>query len=544
MLTAAGPWRRGAALFACALAGACASPQEKADEIRQDVVATATEVGAGPKAAPARTFTSFTPALRCMDNLMITYGVKGVTALVEDLHDATKKVNAGTRDMLISSVSDMTRRSNAIRLVAYGADSANVIGFLREAERKSAYQNVPDYGVRGSISQLDENLARRTDNLGLQIGPVGGGRSNMGAAQVLAVDLTVIRTEDLSVVPGVASRNSVMIVREGQGVDANASGSWHSQGLSLNFERGLERNEGTTQALRGLIELASIELFGRLLKIPYWTCLGADAANEAVANEITDWYYALYGSPGALVTYFQWQLKVRGVYGGEVDGEADESLRDAVGAYRKALSLDPAPRLDQEFFAAYLKADHVAAGAAARAIVASAPRAQARLRPPTPQPQATAPAPTAPLPEPQAGEPLALTLTGNSANWVFLRGEEIRLTLGVNRAAHVACWSQDETGGVARFYPNRFAPPAAVQPGASLQIPGAMPFKLVANRKGLKERVLCAASARDFLGGLPARVVGNDFDRLPVQSLDEVAKVLESAGSAAVATRMVDVLVR
>lgn len=536
--------RRLAALVACALAGACASPQEKAEEIRQDVVATAREASAGPKAAPSRSFTSFTPALRCMDNLMVTYGVTGVTALVEDLHDATKKVNAGTRDMLISAVSDMTRRSNAVRLVAYGADSANVIGFLREAERKSAYQNVPDYGIRGSITQLDENLARRTDNVGVQLGPVGGGRSNLGAAQVLAVDLTIIRTEDLSVVPGVASRNSVILVREGQGVDANVSGSWKSEGLSLNFERGLERNEGTGQALRGLVELASIELFGRLLKIPYWTCLGADASNEAVAAEITDWYYALYGSPGALVTYFQWQLKVRGAYDGEIDGEADESLRDAVSAYRKALGLDPAPRLDQEFFAAYLKADHAAAGIAARAILAAAPRAQPRLRPPVPQPQVAAAQPAAPMPAPQVGEALSLALDGNSPDWSFRRGEEIRLTATVNRAAHLACWSQDETGAVTRFFPNRFARSAALQPGAALQIPGAMPFKLVANRQGLKERILCAASPRDLLGDLPARVVGNDFDRLPVRSLDEVAAAFAAIPDAAVATRLVDVLVR
>ncbi len=544
MAIAGGSLKRLAVAVACVLAGACASSQEKAEEVRQDVVAAAQQVGAGPKAAPTRSFTSFTPALRCMDNLMITYGVKGVAALVEDLHDATKKVNAGTRDMLISAVSDMTRRSGAVRLVTYGADSANVIGFLKEAERKSAYLNVPDYGVRGSISQLDENLARRTDNLGLQIGPVGGGRSNMGSAQVLAVDLTIIRTEDLSVVPGVASRNSVVIVREGQGIDANASGTWHSQGLSLNFERGLEKNEGTTQALRSLIELASVELFGRLLKIPYWTCLGAEASNEAVASELTDWYYALYGSPGALVTYFQWQLKVRGAYDGEIDGEADESLRDAVSAYRRALGLDPAPRLDQEFFAAYLKADHVAAGASARAILASAPRAPTRLRPAVPQPQAAPAQPAAPMPQPQSGDPLVLTLASNSENWLFLRGEEIRLTLGVNRASHLACYSQDETGAVTRFYPNRFARSAQVQPGAALQIPGTMPFKLVANRKGQKERILCVASARDLLGDLPARVVGNDFDRLPVQSLDEVARAFESAPNAAVATRMVDVLVR
>ncbi|MBX3717285.1 MAG: DUF4384 domain-containing protein [Burkholderiales bacterium] len=142
------------------------------------------------------------------------------------------------------------------------------------------------------------------------------------------------------------------------------------------------------------------------------------------------------------------------------------------------------------------------------------------------------------------GEALALALYGNSPDWRFRRGEEIRLTASVNRAAHLACWSQDETGAVTRFFPNRFARSSALQPGAALQIPGAMPFKLVANRQGLKERILCAASPRDLLGDLPARVVGNDFDRLPVQSLDEVAAAFASVPNAAVATRMVDVLVR
>jgi hypothetical protein len=534
-LTGQGSRQRALAiLVAGALAAACATSQEKAEEVRRDVLSTAEQVRAGPQAAPARSFTSFTPALRCMDNLMIDYGVKGVTALVEDLHDATKKVNAGTRDMMMSAVSDMTRRSGAVRVVAYGADSANTIGFLKESERKTAFANVPDYGIRGSISQLDENLARRTDNVGVQLGPVGGGRANLGTAQVLAVDLAMIRTEDLSLVPGVASRNSVVIVRQGQGIDANASGTWHSQGLSLSFERGLEKNEGTAQALRSLIELAAVELFGRLLKIPYWTCLGADPLGEAVTNEITDWYYGLYGNQASLVTYFQWQLKVRGVYEGEIDGEPNESLRDAVSAYRKALGLDPSARLDQDFLAAYLRANHAATGGVARGILASMPRAPVAAKPVAPM------APLAPLAEP----PLELRLSGNSENWLFARGEEIRLAIGVNRLAHLACYSQDETGAVTRFYPNRFVPAAPLAPGATLQIPGAMPFKLVANRRGLKERILCAASARDILGELPSKVVGTDFDRLPVQSIDEVARVFEGLGERAVAVRMVDVLVR
>ncbi len=539
--------RRGAGWLACAVAaallGACASSEEKAREVHKDVMSAADQAKAGPKAVPSRSFTSFTPALRCMDNLMLNYGVKGVNVLVEDLQDATKKVNAGTRDMLISSVSEMTRRSGAIRLVTYGADSANVISFLKEAERKTAYKNLPEYGVRGSVSQLDDNIARRSENLGVQLGPVSGGRSNTGSAQILALDLSMIRTEDISMIPGVTSRNSVVIYKEGQGVDVGASGTWHSQALGINFDRSLEKNEGLTQALRSLIELASIELFGRLAKIPYWTCLGADAGNEAVATEITDWYYNLYSNPASLVTYFQWQLKVRNLYDGEINGEPDEELRDAVTAYRKALGLPASARIDQEFFTAYLNANHGQATAAARQHLAAVPPRPRPVAPAQPmqQPQATQQASAAPAPrEP----PLDLTLTSNSQNWLFLGGEEIRLSVGVSRDAHLYCWSQDETGAVSRFFPNRFASGSLVAAGRPLQIPGTMPFKLVANRKGQKERILCVAAARDVLGNMPSRVVGNDFDRLPVQSLEEVMKAFEGVGDTAVAMKAVDVLVR
>jgi peptidoglycan hydrolase-like protein with peptidoglycan-binding domain len=512
----------------------CATSPEKMEEVRREVVVAADQARTGPKAPPAPTFTSFTPALRCMDHLMLDYGVKSVSVLAEDMHDATKKVNAGARDMLISAVSDMTRRSNAVRLVAYGADSSNTIGFLKEAERKSPFLSVPEFTIRGSVSQLDENLAKRTESAGVQLGPVGGGQASSGSAQVLALDLAVIRTEDLSLLPGVASRNSVVIVRQGAGIDANASATWRSQGLSINFERGIEKSEGTAQALRGLIELAAVELVGRLLKIPYWTCLGADAGNEAVANEITDWYYGLYSSTGALIAYFQWQMKVRGIYEGEIDGEPDESLRNAVSAYRRALGLDPAPRLDQEFFTAYLKADNTTVGAKARGIFASMPRAPIVPKPP----------PVAAAPGAQADASLNLVLRSNSESGIYERGQEVRLSLAVNRSAYLVCYAEDETGAVQRFFPNRFASGAQFAAGETLQIPGNMPFKLVANNKGLKERILCVASGRDLARELPAKLSGADFSRLPVRSLDEVASAYSSISGTPIVTRMYDVVVR
>ena len=167
--------RRGAGWLACAVVavflGACASSEEKAREVHKDVMSAADQAKAGPKAIPSRSFTSFTPALRCMDNLMLTYGVKGVNALVEDLQDATKKVNAGTRDMLITAMSEMTRRSRAVRVVAFGKDSGNLISFLDAAQRQSAYQTIPQFDIKGSVTQWDENVVRTQKDAGLGFQP-------------------------------------------------------------------------------------------------------------------------------------------------------------------------------------------------------------------------------------------------------------------------------------------------------------------------------------------------------------------------------------
>src|SRR5262245_26028041 len=70
-------------------------------EVKQEVVDKTATVAKGPELPPFRAITGFSSGLRCMDNVMIDYGVRDVTMLVEELLDSTKKINAGTRDMLI-----------------------------------------------------------------------------------------------------------------------------------------------------------------------------------------------------------------------------------------------------------------------------------------------------------------------------------------------------------------------------------------------------------------------------------------------------------
>jgi len=52
-----------------------------------------------------------------MDGLFRTFGVRNVTVIIDEIPDATKKINVGARDMFMSATSQMTRTTHAIRLV-------------------------------------------------------------------------------------------------------------------------------------------------------------------------------------------------------------------------------------------------------------------------------------------------------------------------------------------------------------------------------------------------------------------------------------------
>jgi serine/threonine protein kinase len=105
---------------------------------------------------------------------------------------------------------------------------------------------------------------------------------------------------------------------------------------------------------------------------------------------------------------------------------------------------------------------------------------------------------------------------------LFEPGERIRLQVVSSDDAHVYCYLQDEARRTLRFYPNRFNKSARVKAGVPLDIPGKMRFELLANKLKVSETVACFATDRDVAGELPPSVIGGDFDKLPVASLDEV----------------------
>jgi hypothetical protein len=399
-------------------------------------------------------------------------------------------VKAGTRDMLIAAVSDMTRRSRAVRVNAFGNDSGNLVSYISAAGRQSVYQGMPPYDIRGSISQLDEGLVSEQVDGGVAHDAFGAGGSKSASGTVLGLDLSVISTDDLSVVPGVFSRNSIVILQSGHSIDTDAT----IEKVGLNFSLSLSESEGKAQALRTLIELATVELFGRLHKLPYWKCLGLDAAQAEIQSEVADWFYSM-SAHGELGSYVKSQLWLRGYYRGLLDVEDPAELRRALVQYRAAAGLAESDQLDLDLFRALLERREPKQrpeGAPAR-VERTAELRQIRIR--------------------IDSEPLA-------------PGARLELVIETEASGYLYCFYTDENRQLIRFYPNRFADHGYVPRDAVLEIPGAMPFEITASERGALESVNCFLTARDVMPELPDTFRRADFEGLEGVSIAELREGL------------------
>lgn len=503
--------------------GACATIDSAVDTRRQ-VAESAQSLRVGPTQAPYKSITGFAEALRCMDNKLLDYGVRDVSVIVEDIVDETKKVNAGTKDMLISAISDMTRRSRAIRPIAYGKDSGNTIGFLFQAQQREHFAIVPPFGIRGSITQFDDAIVRKNIDGGISIEPfINIGAAKTATASVIGLDLSMLSTGDLAIVSGVSSRNSVIFLKEGKGLESEAA----IKKFGINFSVSVARSEGQSQALRTLVEVASIELVGRLARVPYWSCLGAAEDDADVQSEIRDWYDAMLVNPTELFEYFQRQMRMRRIYAGPLNGKASPELMEAVARYREAIGMSREPKISLNFFQQYLRTDHrtllgKVEPVPAPSVSPTAPLADSKATTPAP---VAAGAPAAAVP----AVPLSLSIGHDGGGAVFTRGEVVRLNIKPNRDAHVYCYLRDEKPTIQRFYPNRFEKDSLVSAGKGLTLPGTQRFQIVANDKGVRETVACFATERDVLAELPTSASGTDFAPLPANSIAELKAAFAAA---------------
>lgn len=309
-----------------------------------------------PRTAAVRNIGSFSESLRCMDDLFLAHGKRDIYITTAGIPDATGLIATGTKEMFISAVSRMSAKSGAFRFVDYDITQLDV-QVLSELVGLTPEFVAPSYYIRGAITQLDSSVLASSKSAGLSLARLDLGVSSDQVVSVVSMDLNVGRLVTRQILPGISANNSIAVVRTGRGADVG--GLIGKAGLS--FSVSLDKSEGFAQAVRNLVELSTIEVLGKLARVPYWECLSIEPTNPAFRAEARQWFDLM----GAEERNRQVQAAL--VRTGHLRGEGAASGRDlsaAVARYQAEHDLVPSGRVDFELYYRLLAADPASAGGA------------------------------------------------------------------------------------------------------------------------------------------------------------------------------------
>ncbi len=526
-----------AAIAAVATLAACAAPTTHK-----------VAVTAQPSAAPARTITNFSASLRCMDDLFLSSGAGNIVLTTAGIPDATGRIGGGTKDMLISSILAMSARSGALTYVDFDPAAADV-ALLQENLGFTESFRFPDFYIRGAVTQLDESVVGQSAGGGVSFMGNSLGASAEQISSVIAIDMNVGELASRQIIPGITANNSIVITQ--QGANGELGASIGSVGVVFNIA--MNQADGPHQALRTLIELSAIELVGKLMQVPYWTCLEVDATNPKVMVEARDWFDSKGDKDR--VTFVQQALAGNGYYAGEASGQIDEATRNAVIQYQLDNDLITSGQID---FDTYFRL--ISAGNGGGATAASRPAPQpAAAQPAAAQPAAVQPAaaqPAAAQPAGQAAEyvtaeaqpaayvpaaeqqvppQLSLIALADGAG-IYQVGDKLQAALSLDDDAFVYCYYQDGQGQVVRLFPNRFSPNAFVPAGSGFVLPdNSWPFSLVLDRAGATEQLACMASKQEIGLDLPEALKVEDLTPMPVASIMDLYELYNQIDPATLA---------
>jgi hypothetical protein len=302
-----------------------------------------------PSTPIARTMTNFSNAKRCMDQLLLEGNRNNISIAVDDIRDATQSVSVSTQDMVLSALSDMSIRSKAFNVYVKPKGTGIVNAFLGE---KVAAHKRPGIYIRGSISQADNAIAQddRSASVVLPSLSLGGGDNQ--TLSTLSLDLQLVYTQELTIVPGGATSNTITIISSGDSTSSRGllnSGSF-AAGLSISLSN--KTREGKSQAVRTLIEFSVIELLGRYTGVPYQRCFQLDSTDPLQVKMNREVYDKL--KPDEQIRSIQLALRSSGEYRGAADGVKSQEFATDISAAKNKRGLIPNGRVDFQLFNALI----------------------------------------------------------------------------------------------------------------------------------------------------------------------------------------------
>jgi hypothetical protein len=486
-----------------------------------------TYVKVHPKTQVRRTSTSFSGALRCMDDLFVSHGVSSVPITTVGIEDATGQARAGMRDMLITSIAKMSERSGAFKYVDWEYENKELQVLFQQARDanqgafEANYEN-PRYYIRGGITQFDRNVAEKGYGGGVaaQYDDYTGDlvADWRTGATVLALDMNVGSILERRIVPGLSSNNSLAVNQKGGAL----AGALSNVDLGVTFDFQANEAEGPHLAIRTLVELGAIETLGKLTRVPYWSCLEVESTEPGVLEELNDWWNDMDGEERQ--RFAERALVANGYLAGPADGRVDRDARNAIARYQAENDLVVTGRAGFELYKSLIGSD--------RPLSAGPPQSfAAEMRDPDPVADAM------PVRAPVQIE----IFSERGASPTYAPMESLRASLQVSGNAYVSCFYQQSDGEVLRVFPNRFQPDAHVAAGEIVSIPGpSAGFKIRLENPG-QEELMCIASDRELAHHLPRELQGRDLVPMPVESLDALAEHFDEIDRTAVSQARLEV---
>lgn len=490
------------------------------------------QAAAAPKTPAVKTITNFTQALRCMDELLYAYGKSGIAITSTGIPDETGKVKTGTKEMLITAVSKMTVKSNAFDFIDFhsGADDLGAL-FAAKGDQSRV---MPDYYIRGSITQMDDNSVRKNKGIGFSLPFLDLGVSKDDAYDLLSMDLSIGDAATRKIIPITSTSNTLVLMKGG--IAGEGGGKIGKVGLSFNVD--VSRNEGVGAATRTLVELGLIETLGKFTQVPYWKCLDTDLTNPLILQQAREWFDN--ANEKDRVLFVQRKLAGMGRYDGPLNGAMNSTLKASISEYQAAAGLIADGSVNFDLYASLLDniQNQIAALPAAGGPKSNyVPGVSPGGRPPAAAQVVATPA-AGPINAPNPIFRMKLD-TDRGVKPAYRVGDFLNLTLSMNTQGTAYCYYQDVGNTTARIFPNQFRSDSSVPAGAGVRIPSGG-FRIRFDRPG-PERVACIGSDRELV--IPSALRGaRDLSPLPVKSVDDVIGQYRQNNPTAVVS-MVDITV-
>ena len=488
-----------------------------------------------PVVRPTRALSSFSESLMCMDRLLREAQLPTTLITSKQIPDYSSKVPAAAKDMIITSLSQMSRLSNAFRFVDYEVDIArqdtvqNLTTILLNNNQMQLQR--PALYISGAIAYADQNVINNRYDVGTSATRLDTGYSASRNATVIALEMHLGDFRTRTLIPGLDSANEVIIGGGGQGLDL--AGRIGNYGVKFNVGR--DYAIGAGGALRTLIDLGVIEMVGKWARVPYWQCLTLEQTHPDFQRQLRDWFDE--GSPLAQTRLVQRSLMTQGYLLAPNDANAlvddkGPTFVTALGRFQADTGMVVTGVVDFPTYERALR-NFVVLGPDGKLVQVGWTPTNASLvalAPPAGTASTTA---TPVVPVPFGGVPAARSLDLQIKNVLtdrtaFEVGEQVFVSATLSRASYFYCFLQQAEGTVMRLLPNTTNPNALMSANETIRIPDWMsptPGFIMDSTSPGTERLACFATDTDAAAKLPQFLGSLPLIAIPgVRSIDTVVE--------------------